>query len=82
VPAAATSPSSRGRLSYKDQRELASLPERVQSLEAEKGRIEAELADPLFYQRLPAALPERVQRLEALDREIEAGYARWAELES
>jgi ATP-binding cassette subfamily F protein uup len=70
------------RLSYKDQRELASLPERVQGLEAERARIEAELADPVFYQGTPSSLPERLQRLEALSREIEAGYTRWAELES
>jgi ATP-binding cassette subfamily F protein uup len=70
------------RLSYKDQRELASLPERLQSLEADKARIEGELADPAFYQQTAAAIPERLQRLEALSREIEAGYVRWAELES
>jgi ATP-binding cassette subfamily F protein uup len=70
------------RLSYRDQRELASLPEHVQGLEAEKARIEAELADPQFYQAMRASLPERLQRLEALSREIEAGYTRWAELES
>ncbi len=82
APAAAPGRAGRRRLSYQDQRELASLPERVQALEAEKGRIEAELADPAFYQQLPAALPERLQRIEALNREIEAGYTRWAELES
>ena len=70
------------RLSYKDQRELASLPERLQGLEADKARIETELADPAFYQRTAAAIPERLQRLEALNRELEAGYARWAELDN
>jgi ATP-binding cassette subfamily F protein uup len=79
---AAAGPAAARRLSYKDQRELASLPERVQGLEAEKARIEAELSDPALYRRPPGVLPERVQRLEALSREIEAGYARWAELES
>jgi ATP-binding cassette subfamily F protein uup len=70
------------RLSFKDQRELDSLPERLQGLEADKARIEAELADPAFYRQPPATLPERLQRLEVLSRDIEAGYARWAELES
>ncbi len=86
VPAAAGLPAAGSagprRLSYKDQRELASLPERVQGLEAEKGRIEAELSDPALYQQPSGILPERLQRLEALSREIEAGYARWAELDS
>jgi ATP-binding cassette subfamily F protein uup len=83
APAAAAATASRAlrRLSYKEQRELASLPDRLQRLEADKARIEAELADPVFYQQMAAQLPERVQRLDALNREIEACYARWAELE-
>jgi ABC transport system ATP-binding/permease protein len=82
TPAAAAGRSSPRRLSYKDQRELASLPERVQGLEAAKARIESELADPILYQQMRSMLPERLQQLEALSREIEAGYTRWAELES
>jgi ATP-binding cassette subfamily F protein uup len=94
VPATAAATGATGsaaprRLSFKDQRELATLPGRLQELEADKARIEAELADPAFYRHSPAALPEHARRvdeharrLEVLSREIEAGYARWAELES
>ena len=82
VAAVRTGAAGARRLSFKDQRELASLPERLQGLEADKARIEAELADPAFYRQPPSTLPERLQRLELLNRDIEAGYARWAELES
>ncbi|MFI4867374.1 MAG: ATP-binding cassette domain-containing protein [Steroidobacterales bacterium] len=70
------------RLSYKDQRELIALPERLQGLEAEKGRIEAELADGQLYRGSQDALQERLQRLAAISVEIEGGYARWSELEA
>ncbi len=82
APTGGTGPAAARRLSFKDQRELASLPERLQQLEADKARIEAALADPAFYRDSPAALPEHLRRLEVLNREIDAGYARWAELES
>ena len=70
------------RLSYKDQRELTALPERLQSLEAEKARIETELADGTLYRGSPGALQERLQRLAAISDELEGGYARWTQLES
>jgi len=77
----ALSPRAR-RLSYKDQRELTALPERLQALEAEKGRIEAELADGQLYRGSQDLLQERLQRLAAISVEIEGGYARWSELEA
>ncbi len=77
--AAAASPR---RLSHKDQRELAALPERLQDLEAQKARIETELSDPALYRGAPDALQERLQRLADIGNELEAGYARWAELEA
>jgi ATP-binding cassette subfamily F protein uup len=78
APAAA--PKAR-KLSYKDQRELTALPERLQGLEAEKGRIESELADGTLYRGSQGALQERLQRLAAISDELESGYARWTQLE-
>jgi ATP-binding cassette subfamily F protein uup len=81
--AAAAPPAPKARkLSYKDQRELTALPERLQSLEAEKGRIESELADGSLYRGSQGALQERLQRLAAISDELEGGYARWTQLES
>jgi ABC transport system ATP-binding/permease protein len=73
------------RLSYKDQRELQLLPERLQALEQEKGRLERELSEPGRYAQRgapDAELAQRLQRLETLTREIEAAYARWALLDT
>ena len=70
------------KLSNKDQRELSTLPERLQGLEAEKQRIEAELADATLYAGKPDTLHIRLERLAVITSELESGYARWAELES
>jgi ATP-binding cassette subfamily F protein uup len=71
------------RPSYKEQRELAELPGRLQQLEGDKQRIESELADGTLYRAdAQDALRERLARLAALSAQIEAGYARWSELES
>ena len=70
------------KLSYKDQRELALLPERLQGLEAEKVSIESELADGAIYRGSQEALSARLARLAAIAVELEGGYARWGELES
>jgi ATP-binding cassette subfamily F protein uup len=70
------------KLSYKDQRELTLLPERLQGLEAEKERIEAELADGAIYRGSQQALTVQLARLAAIALELEGGYARWSELES
>jgi ABC transport system ATP-binding/permease protein len=70
------------KLSFLDQRELTALPERLQSLEAEKARIELELADGALYRGSQEVLQERLQRLAAITDELEGGYARWSELEA
>jgi ABC transport system ATP-binding/permease protein len=70
------------RLSYQAQRELSALPEHLQALEAEKGQLEAQLADGSLYRGPPQILQAQLQRLAAIGSELETGYARWAELEA
>jgi ATP-binding cassette subfamily F protein uup len=81
-PAAAGAAPKRTRLSYKDQRELQRLPERLQALEAEKAQLESSLSDPQLYAERRSALEPQWQRLQAIVQELDAGYARWSELES
>jgi len=71
-----------GRLTYQAQRELSALPERLQTLEAEKAQIESQLADGSLYRGAQQSLQEQLRRLAAIETELESGYARWAELES
>jgi ABC transport system ATP-binding/permease protein len=79
VPAAA--PKAR-RMSYKEQRELAAMPEKIQRLEAEQSQLQATIADPNLFKDDPARGTAALQRLESLAAELETAYARWDALES
>jgi ATP-binding cassette subfamily F protein uup len=72
----------RRKLSFKEQRELDQLPERIAALETEQATLQARLADPDFY-REPAEGQRQVQaRLAVVDTEIDAALERWAALEA
>jgi ATP-binding cassette subfamily F protein uup len=69
------------RLSYKDQRELDLLPERIAALENEIAALEATLDDPGLYAR-DAALAERTMRRHGEAKaELAAAEDRWLALE-
>ncbi len=70
------------KLSYKDQRELDGLPQKIEQLDAELEGLHAAMADPDFYQRDKAIISETTSRLERLEQELEHSYARWELLES
>jgi ATP-binding cassette subfamily F protein uup len=78
--AAPAAPAKR-KLSFKDQRELAELPAKLEVLEQRKAQLTAEMADPAFYAGAHAAVAAKVQQLAELDASIETAFARWAELE-
>jgi len=85
VPGPAPAPSApapRKKLSFKEQRELDQLPDRIAELEAEQGALQGRLADPAFYQGPADALREAQARLAAVDAEIDAALARWEVLEA
>jgi ABC transport system ATP-binding/permease protein len=69
------------KLSYKDQRELAELPARIEALEAERARLEAAAAEPGFYGQPREQVAQLLQRLAALPDEVDSAYRRWGELE-
>ena len=78
TPAAAPA---RHRLSYKDQRELAELPAKLETLEQHRAELAARVADPSFYTQPHTEVAAGLARLTELDTRIEAAFARWAELE-
>lgn len=72
----------KSKLSYKLARELESLPERVEELEARMQRLAVTLNDNEFYNR-PAEEIARVNaEVAALQGEINHAYQRWEALES
>ena len=68
--------------SYKEQRELDSMPERIQALETLQGELQGAFADPKFFRQSPAEASAALERLQSLVAELEAAYARWNALES
>jgi ABC transport system ATP-binding/permease protein len=78
---AGTPPRAR-RLTYKEQRELEALPERIETLEAELGELHQLTADPGFYRKPPAEIVRVKGRLDALEKEVASAYRRWEELET
>jgi ATP-binding cassette subfamily F protein uup len=80
-PLQAAPPRSPARLTYKEQRELEALPERIETLEAEQAALHTRLDDPELFHRDAAGFQAIMERLPALDAEIQAAYARWDALE-
>ncbi|MGF1643085.1 MAG: ATP-binding cassette domain-containing protein [Thiotrichales bacterium] len=70
------------KLSYKEQRELDGLPQRIESLEQDRLGLQAMMAEPAFFQRDKAEIARYQTRMTALEAELETCYARWAALEA
>jgi ABC transport system ATP-binding/permease protein len=69
------------RLSYKDQRELEAMPQKIQVLESEQLELQGQIADPALFKADPARAAAVLTRLQALSTEIENAYLRWDALE-
>ncbi len=70
------------KLTWKEQRELEALPDRIAQLEDEQGEIQARLNDPSTYKDAAHEVPGMNARLQAIDEELESAMLRWEELES
>ncbi|MEO7190141.1 MAG: ATP-binding cassette domain-containing protein [Vicinamibacterales bacterium] len=81
-PPAGTSAPAKPKLSFKEQRELESLPARIETLEQDVRALEAQLGSPEFYRGPAGSVKGAVDRLQQLRLELERVYARWHDLES
>jgi len=70
------------KLSFKEERELAALPGRIEALETEQGALHARLADPGLYQQGGEAVAGAQGRLASVEAELAEVYARWEALEA
>ncbi|NBD19587.1 ATP-binding cassette domain-containing protein [Aquabacterium fontiphilum] len=68
------------KLSYKEQRELDTLPERIDALETEQKALNARLADPDAYRKEGAKVAELHERVQAIDEELMTLLERWEAL--
>lgn len=69
------------KLSYKMQRELEALPGKIDAVEKTIAALQAEIAQPTFYQQTSERTGETIARLEAQQKELDELLERWAELE-
>jgi ATP-binding cassette subfamily F protein uup len=76
------SPAGRRKPSFKEQRELDSLPARIDALEAEQRELTAEVSSADFYRRPAPDIAASLARLAAVGAELAQAYARWDELDS
>ena len=78
---AAPPPAKPKKLSYKDQRELEQLPQRIEQLETELAALHQTMAEPAFYQQPAEIIAARQQEMKTLEAKVAEAYARWEALE-
>ncbi len=80
-PPSAPSTNRTRKLSYKEQRELETLPQTIEALESEQAAIHSRMSEADFYNQSSEAISATGNRLEALEAALSKAYARWEELE-
>ena len=70
------------KLSYKDQRELDSLPAEIGQIEAAIAALQANIAAPNFYAQDAEIVQQELQRLGETEKLLEQRVERWGELET
>ena len=74
-------PTTKTRLSYKDKRELESLPETIEALEEAIDAIQSQLADPNLYKDQPEQVPILNGELADRQQQLTTAYERWEQLD-
>lgn len=70
------------KLTFKEQRELETLPAKIESLESAVSELHATMADPAFYRRESSEIGAVNAKLAAQEAELRQAYDRWELLES
>ncbi|MBE0623800.1 MAG: ATP-binding cassette domain-containing protein, partial [Burkholderiales bacterium] len=82
TPAAPAPAPAKARLSYKEERELAELPARIDILEKEQKQITAALANAALYREQPEQVKQLNLRFAAIEAELATALTRWEQLEA
>ncbi|MBM3370546.1 MAG: ABC transporter ATP-binding protein, partial [Betaproteobacteria bacterium] len=78
----ATSTNARRKLSYKEQRELDTMPERIEALEVEQTKIQAAMSSSNYYRLGPEQMRQDKARVDQIDDELLALLERWEALQA
>jgi ATP-binding cassette subfamily F protein uup len=71
----------RKKLSFKEKREMESLPGQIEDLEAAICQLHASMGDPSFYKQDRIAIAQTKTRLDELEQALARAYERWELLE-
>ena len=82
TPATTNTATGKKKLSYKEQRELESLPAEIEQLEQEQAEIQLQFAQGDIYKAAPAQVKALQERLDMLDSLLLEKLTRWETLES
>ncbi|MGA1395214.1 MAG: ATP-binding cassette domain-containing protein [Burkholderiaceae bacterium] len=82
VSVQATSTNARRKLSYKEQRELDTMPERIEALEVEQTKIQAAMSSSDYYRLGPEQMRQDKARVDQIDDELLALLERWEALQA
>jgi len=69
------------KLSFKEQRELDALPQRIEALEAEQHQLYQTMSDPLFFQKGKEEIAQAKSRVSVIEEELAGAYRRWEALD-
>ena len=69
------------KLTFKEQRELESLPAEIEALEREQHELTARMAGADYHKQGPEAMKADRQRAEEIERLLERAFERWSALE-
>jgi ABC transport system ATP-binding/permease protein len=75
-------PVARKKLSFKEQKELDSIPEQIQSVESRQSELNQLLADPDFYKQNPDRVAQVTSEAASLEEQLLTLMQRWEALES
>lgn len=70
------------KLSFKEQRELEQLPDRIAQNEAAQADLHAQMSSPDFFKQSSDTIKQVTEQLSKLEQQLTGLYERWEELES
>lgn len=70
------------KLSYKQQQELESLPDKIEQLEQEQQQLEQQTSQGEFYQQDKGTIKITLDRLAQVNQELQTAFGRWEHLDN
>ena len=78
----ADKPKARRKLGYREQRELAQIPQRIDTLESSQVTLSGRVSQSDFYRQPQSQVTDTLQQLQQIGVDLQQLYQRWEELEN